>query len=298
MVGEESIGKSTLSAWIAAQVTLGTLAGRFDGKPGRVLFVGADEDDWNSVTVPRLIAAGADMSLVREFFALDETISFDAAGDNRELWRILGDGYALVVFEHLMDILPPMRNANEPVAIRRATRPLRRTLAARETAGLGTLHVNKAEAHSFRQRAQGSMQWGAMARSAFLVDRHPSDPLARVAVLGKANYVRDDRPQSISFAIAEHIFELNGVAYNVGRVVDVRDDTVSMDDVLAAAETRLQRKQAEQRKAILDALTSEPQSVRVIAEASGVPKSTAQLILTALQDEGRAEKTEDGWVAP
>jgi hypothetical protein len=297
MVGEENVGKSTFACYIAAQVTTGKLPGMFEGKPGKVLFVGADEDDWNSVTVPQLIAAGADIEMVRELFALSETVSFDADRDSNEFSRVLGDGFALVIFEHLMDVLPPMRNANEPVAVRRVMRPLRRTLAARGTTGLGTLHVNKAEAHSFRQRTQGSMQWGAMARSAFLVDRHPTDPLARVAVLGKANYVQADQPHSISFSIASDIFECDGWAYNVGKVVDVQASEVTMEDVLVDAEVRRLRKQQEQRKVVLAALTSEPQSGRAISKASNVPLISTQRILADLEAEGLAEKAEDGWLS-
>src|SRR5687768_9963880 len=68
--GEESMGKSALQAWLAAQITRGKLPGEFDGQRGRVLWVGADEDDWYEVVTPRLYALGADLSLVREFVPL------------------------------------------------------------------------------------------------------------------------------------------------------------------------------------------------------------------------------------
>jgi len=298
MVGEEKIGKSTFQAHVAARITRGQLPGIFEGKPGKVLFVGADEDDWSTVTLPRLVAAGADMALIEEFFALDAALVFDAEKHSGELWRLLGNEYALVVFEHLMDILPAMKNYNDPAALRRVVRPLRRARGAADTGGLGTRNVNKAQAQRFRQRAQGSMQWGAMARSAFLIDRHPDDPQRRVAVLGPANYVRDDKPHSLSFAITDHMFVWGEHPYSVGRVADIEATNVSMEDVLTGGESDRDRRRREQREAVLDALTEEPQSVREIAVAAGVPKSTVQNILLDLEVEHRAQRAEDsGWIA-
>src|SRR4029077_9224142 len=110
--------------------------------------------------------------------------------------------FDLVVFEQLLDTLPRMKNSNDPVEIRQVLRPLRRTLAATDTTGLGTLHVNKAQADHLRQRMQGSMQFGALSRSTTLVDRLPSNPDRRIAILGKNNYVAG--PVAMSFAIESH----------------------------------------------------------------------------------------------
>ena len=234
-VGEEKVGKSTFICYLAASMSVGELPGIFEGTPKRVLFVGADEDDFYSSTVPRLVAAGADMDYVEEFIAENATDVFNIKRDYEELHRLLGaKDFGLVAFEHLMDILPPMSNANDPTAIRHAVRPLRRVLASRDTCGLGALHVNKAQAQSFRQKTQGSMQWGAMARSSFLIDRHPKNPLKRVAVLGPANYVRDDVPHSVEFVIKGHQFSHGDKLYDEPRVEDVEDSDVSMEDVLSA----------------------------------------------------------------
>src|SRR3954452_6053335 len=47
--GDEKIGKSTLQAHIATRVTTGKLPGTFYGEPLDVLFIGTDEDSWESV---------------------------------------------------------------------------------------------------------------------------------------------------------------------------------------------------------------------------------------------------------
>src|SRR5450759_5318174 len=63
LAGREGVGKSTLGYWIAARITQGDLFGCFAGTPKAVL-VCATEDSWEHTIVPRLMAAGADLSRV------------------------------------------------------------------------------------------------------------------------------------------------------------------------------------------------------------------------------------------
>ncbi len=53
VVGEESIGKGTVMAWIVAKATRGELDGDLAGEPVNVLIVG-DEDGFESVWAPRV----------------------------------------------------------------------------------------------------------------------------------------------------------------------------------------------------------------------------------------------------
>src|SRR4051794_31765560 len=60
IVGRDGVGKSTLIASLTAGWTTGTLTGRTER-----VHLSLAEDDTAAVTVPRLRAAGADMSQVR-----------------------------------------------------------------------------------------------------------------------------------------------------------------------------------------------------------------------------------------
>jgi AAA domain/IclR helix-turn-helix domain len=299
MVGEEDAGKSTLQAWVAACLTRGELPGEHRDQPANVLFVGADEDDWNEMVVPRLHAAGADLDHVREFCGKRDTAVFNVVDHVEALNDVLIERtYALVVFEQMMDVLPPMKNANDPVALRSALRPLRAVLRAREVPGLGTLHVNKAEAATLRQKMQGSMQFGALSRSTVLVARHPEDEDRRVAVLGKANYVRPDESRALTFTIESSGFPLNGQDFDVGRVANVELDVdLRIGDVLhRPTERDLEREERAERLA--DALTETPQTIRALADATDIPKSTVQRLLDdILLPEQRAERVAGGWVS-
>jgi hypothetical protein len=63
LVGEESVGKGTLAAWLIARATRGELDGDSQGEPVRVLVIG-DEDGFEPIWVPRLHVAGADLSML------------------------------------------------------------------------------------------------------------------------------------------------------------------------------------------------------------------------------------------
>jgi hypothetical protein len=70
--GREGTGKSQFTLWVAAQVTRGRLPGVLYGKPRHVIIV-ATEDSWQHTIVPRLIAAGADLSMVARADMVSET---------------------------------------------------------------------------------------------------------------------------------------------------------------------------------------------------------------------------------
>ena len=193
-----------------------------------------------------------------------------------------------------MDVLPRMKNSNDPTELRRITKPLRRILRTLNVAALGTLHENKLDAQTFRQAMQGSVQYGALARSTFMVARHPRRLDARVAVLGPANYVPDDQACSLAFEIHSHEFDYNGRRFEVGRAMNVEPDETALADILASAESKRQQKTSDRSIAVLEALSGEPQSVRAIEKASGVPRSTVQEILPKLAEAGLAVQETGG----
>ena len=63
LAGREGLGKSSLVAWLIAQMTRGTLPGDLYGRP-RAVIIAATEDSWEHTLVPRLMAAGADLHMV------------------------------------------------------------------------------------------------------------------------------------------------------------------------------------------------------------------------------------------
>jgi hypothetical protein len=309
IVGQEDVGKSTLSCWIAAGITTGSLPGVFEYAPQDVLFIGADEDSWEKDTLPRLEAAGADFDHVHE---LGIESGFDVDNDADHLRAVLTKRkFGLIVVEHLMDVLPAMRSYTDPATMRRALKPFRRVLRAGGDTALATLHVNKSPGQSLREYTQGTVQFGAMARSSFLVAKHPKDPSRRVAVLGKANYVKDKDEATISFAIAEHVFVENGCLFEVGKVVDVEQEAITMAEALGGGrQSKRERKRSDLAEAVLEGVPSANslgtgtlappgKSTHAIAEDLGRSKTdgTVRRILNELEEDGLIQRIKgQGWV--
>ena len=75
LAGREGLGKSSFAYWLAACITRGQFCGEHHGQP-RAVLVSATEDSWEHTIVPRLIAAGADLTRVFrvEVATVDATI--------------------------------------------------------------------------------------------------------------------------------------------------------------------------------------------------------------------------------
>ena len=69
--GREGTGKSSFGIWLAARISRGTLPGIFYSQPRNVFYV-AVEDSWAHTLVPRLIAAGADLSRIGRLDAIED----------------------------------------------------------------------------------------------------------------------------------------------------------------------------------------------------------------------------------
>jgi hypothetical protein len=294
LVGEEGAGKSALQAWIVAELTHGRLPGDLTNGQARILYVPADEDDWYEVVTPRLYAQGVKLDRVHEFTPANESAVFNAVTHIRELERELRDGhFHFVVFEQLMDVMPRLKNPNDPMEVRQALKPLRRCLNALGVTGLGTLHRNKGQHETLRQAMQGSMQFGALSRSTSLVAWHPSEEGRRVAVLGKANYTGDY--PAMGFRIESDKFDLNGRAFDVAKVVDVSEEDLSVADVLGSHRER-ERPRDTLATEVATVLTSEPQRLSDLARMLGREPSdqTLRRALAELSDLGLAEKVGRG----
>lgn len=153
------------------------------------------------------------------------------------------------------------------------------------------------------------MQFGAMARSSFLLARHPSDPERRVAVLGPANYVPEGETSSLGFRIESYEFEENGRAFNVGRVADLEADGLTMDEALATRARARERNRQELIEAILGVLpvatslgdgnlANPSMTTAAVAEALGRDKTdgTTRRRLAELKEAGQVSQLNGGWV--
>ena len=85
----------------------------------------------------------------------------------------------------------------------------------------------------------------------------------------------------------------------MGKVANVElDDELRIGDVLRPP-TERDRERDERLDLLEEMLEDEPQSVRFLADATGIPKSTVQDLMPRLAREGRAARVKGGgWTCP
>jgi len=176
--GDPGLGKSTLTCALAARFS------RADS-PFATLLVGA-EDDAETTVVPRLTAAGADMTRVRVWDAADPPRF--PADTGRLRAEILACGARLAVIDPLTACLEAGASPNLDHTVRLALMPLVRLATETDCTILVLRHLRKAGVRGpAMYRGLGSVGVVAAARMAWLLGRHPHDADARLLTVTKSN---------------------------------------------------------------------------------------------------------------
>lgn len=288
LLGAEGVGKGVLTAWILARLTRGELDGELKGRPARILVVG-DEDSWDSVTMPRLHVAGADLGLVDTLAEDDESDLLDLRRDASALRELLAAGkYRVIYIDALLDTLGADVDDWRSKGVRDALRPIRRIARELDVLALGTLHPNKGQRGNFRDLVSGSHAFNASSRSSLLLALDPADEDRRVLVRGKGNLAA--APPSFGFGIEGRNLELNGHAFDLPMVTDPANGDLGIDDLVKP------QREAPVRESLADEIdelgTGDVQSRADIAAALGRSNDDRSVgrALDQLEDQGRWEK--------
>ena len=284
LLGAEGIGKGVLTAWLIARATRGELAGSLEGTPTRVLIVG-DEDSFDSVILPRLYAAGADLAQVDEL--CDEASEvLDIRRDAEQLRELIRAGdYSFVYVDSLLDVLAVDTDDWRSKPVRDSLRPLRRAARDLNVCVLGALHPNKGQRSSFRDLVSGTHAFNASSRSSLLLAQHPDDEGRRVLVRGKGNLSAP--PPSFEFAVEGRNLEINGHGFSLPVVADEDDGDLAVEDMLKPERPAPVRENLADQ---LDALgTGEIQSRAELAHALGRESDDRSVgrALDQLEEDGR-----------
>ena len=171
LAGAPGTGKTTIALDLAASVTAGrALPSGFRPQRGSVL-IWSGEDDPADTLVPRLLAAGADLTRVR--FVGDtredgERRPFDPARDVDLLAAAVAgvDDVALLIVDPLVSAVPGDSHKNAEV--RRGLAPLVDLAARLDAALVGITHYSKGtQGREPLERVSGSLAFGALARVVF-----------------------------------------------------------------------------------------------------------------------------------
>lgn len=236
--GREGTGKSSFGVWLTAQITRGSLPGSFYGAPRPVLYV-AVEDSWKHTLVPRLIAAGADLSMVGRFEVVNE-IGQDATlslPHDNDMFRaaIVEHGVALVVIDPLMSVIGAGIDTHRERDTRTALDPLAKIADRTGSVILGIAHFSKAAGSDAASLITGSGAFKNVPRAVFGFARDESDENGgRVMTQVKNSLGRDCLP-SLSYRIDTATIDTDKGPAMTGKFVLTGESERTVADVLRDA---------------------------------------------------------------
>lgn len=194
--GDPGLGKSTIWCDVVARVTTGEPF-PFDSerRESQSALVVAAEDDLGDTIIPRLRAAGADVSRVA-------TLPLSRGDDghliplalpddlNRIKSMLLQHKIKLLVIDPIMAFLSEAINSHNDASVRRALTPLAEVLQETGAASLLIRHLNKSGEMAAMYRGGGSIAFMGAARSGLLVAPHPENEDRSVLAQVKTNLSR------------------------------------------------------------------------------------------------------------
>ncbi len=215
ITGDAGEGKTLVTLDATARVSKGVAFPLYD-KPGEVVqgrvFYVSSEGVPEMILVPRLIAAGADLSKVDLIEGVyNKEGEFDIFDITQHLPKLENDARTcpelkLIVIDPIASFLPERINTNQQNQVRRAM-DLLSTLAYRVgVAVVAVMHFAKAQDPKAINRTSGSAQFMAGVKMSWSVIRRPEDPRnVRLLVPQKSNITGGTK--SLSFIIQPITFK-------------------------------------------------------------------------------------------
>jgi hypothetical protein len=233
-VGRQGLGKSTLLASLAADLSRGRLSGDFYGEPTTVLMVNC-EDAHETTVVPRLLAADAD---------LDRVIGLDIDEDGRpDLLSLPGDvaliaeaahrhGARALLIDPLMATLHRGVDSHRDQDVRRALAPLAQLAEDGDIAILAVLHLRKSAASDALDRVSGSVAFTAAARSVLAFGQIDGDEAGDERVLAHAKSNLGPLAPSLAYRIESTTVHHGDLAIPISRLVCEGESVIGASELL------------------------------------------------------------------
>ncbi len=243
LAGMPGLGKSTVLAELVARLSRAQLEGAFAGNPVATIFATA-EDSLTATVVPRLLAAGADLSRVhlpaQGTLLLPDHLAALAAWQQRT-------GAQVVVLDPLVAHLSGRVNSWRDQDIRRVLAPAVRWAEEADVSLVAVVHLNKSDSQDILSRVGGSIAIVAAARSLLVAAPDPQayQPSTMVLVNPKNNLAPRAptlryRLEGRTVTAGDETIATSGIVW-LGEAADVQPE-----DLLArpTAEERTERQEA------------------------------------------------------
>ncbi|MCK7577640.1 MAG: AAA family ATPase [Chromatiales bacterium] len=233
LAGAPGTGKTTVSVALAATITQGSLWPDGTETPEGDVLIWSGEDDIQDTLLPRLMAAGADLSKVHfitSTFKDGASYPFDPSTDMdflSEKIAMLPTAPALLIVDPIVAAVSGDSHRNAEV--RRALQPLVDLAALRQCAVLGISHFSKgSQGKDPVDRVTGSLAFGALARVVMATARlpdgaqHGGGPLGgkRVMVRAKSNIGEDGQGFVYDLEVTEPVEGIEATRVTWGEALD------------------------------------------------------------------------------
>lgn len=305
LAGDPGLGKSQLTAYMAARVTNGAdwPVENTQCPCGSVVFLSAEDDAADTIR-PRLEAVGANLS---KTFILDAVKCVDGDGKQYErgfdlkqdiqnldtFLTNIGDT-ALVVIDPISAYLGGT-DSHKNSDIRALLSPLSDMAAKHNVSVLGVTHLNKSQSKQALQRITGSLAFVAAARAAYVVAKDQDSPERRL-LLPIKNNIGDDRT---GFAFTIESVALSGDIHTSHVVFESDLITEQADEILSSDSERQEQGALEEAKEFLREVCiigRTANDVKKQARQAGISEATLNRAKGALGIKPKKEGQKGPWM--
>jgi putative DNA primase/helicase len=270
IIGDPGLGKSTLTADLAAR--LSTKTAWPDGSPGvdGSSLVMTAEDGLADTVRPRVDRQGGDPRRIHVLQAIrlaDVEMPFTLERDLPALEHALVETDAAMLWVDPLSAYLGSRDSYKDAEIRGILGPLAALAERRSVAVVGILHLTKDAQRRLLHRAQGSIAFVAAARSVLAVGEDPDLPERRLFVAIKSNL--GPLPPALAFRITDQ-----GLCWESGAVTGTADRLLAAD----LPSTRTERRERDDASTFLQFLLRDgavaSRQVEADAHANGIARRT------------------------
>ena len=189
LVGVEGIGKSAWWVWCVAKLTTGTPAPEFgitSTTPLQIALV-ITEDSWSMDVLPRLTAAGADLSRIRVVSDTDDGEGSPMFPTNLD-W--LPEDVDLVIVDAWLDTVPANLSVKDSQQARRVLHPMKEWCGRTGVSILLVTHLNRLQTGNVRDAYGSTGELRKAARSTLLAQREQGTDDVLLVGTDKSNGAR------------------------------------------------------------------------------------------------------------
>ena len=255
--GLDGVGKSTILYNKAALATRGKLPGKFTGNAVDVV-IASSEDHPESVILPRLIAAGADLDRVHIVKVRRDGLTGEIAlpDDLDAVAKEVGCVRArLLIVDPLVAHMPLQIDSHKAQHVRSVLAPLARLAEDETLAVAAVVHFNGSPSTDVRSRISGSKALRDAARSVLVCGVDPTDESRYVLVQDKFSF--GPKPTTgRAYQIESKVIEYERETFTTSAVAWLGEIEIDSRGLLAGPGDPEQRNDIDRAKAFLQSLVS------------------------------------------